>query len=149
MSLVNEIKDDREEIMNEKRNRRETEASGEEPSVYFVKLNTDYPIIPSRIEEAGAIILHSLVLLLSHLITALSLPPIRRTNRLHGPRLLHPEPLSEQSTVPRLPGPSASHPAEPHVPASRPLFLRPRQNACRPGQYPHHPRGKPIQLQVR
>ena len=74
---------------------------------------------------------------------------LRWTNRLHGPRLLHPEPLSEQSTVSGLQGPSASHPAEPNVPTPRTLLLWPRQDACGKGQLTYHPWWKPIQLQVR
>lgn len=98
--------------------------------------------------------LQSLLLVLQHLITlrfslSLSFSPLRRTDRLHGPRLLHPEPVSEQPAVPRLPGPSPGHPAEPHVPAPRPLLLRPGQDAGGTRQHPHPPRGEPLQLQVR
>lgn len=72
----------------------------------------------------------------------------RWTHRLHGPRLLHPESLPEQPAVPRLPGPPPGHPAEPPVPATRPLLLRPRQDARGTGQHPYPPWGKPFQLEV-
>ena len=75
-------------------------------------------------------------------------PSLRWTNRLHGPRLLHPESLSEQPTVSGLPGPSSGHPAKPTISAPGPLLLWPSQDARGPGQHPYPGLGKPIQLQV-
>lgn len=99
-------------------------------------------------EEIEVAFVHSLSLLQHNLITALFFLPLRWTNGLHGPRLLHPESLSEQPAVSGLPGPSSGHSAEPVVPAPGPLLLRPRQDACGAGKHPYAAWGKPVQLQV-